>query len=213
MLRTYRPAILSIFAVLLLGAGHGVWTDRWVHSRELDRSLARLEGVPTDVGDWHGEDLPYEAEDMSRAGIQGCVYRKYTNSRTRDAVTILLVCGRGGPICVHTPDVCYTAAGFQQIGGTEKAVMGPAADFWNIHFTVPNSVVPRRLEIHYAWSRDGANWAAPDSPRFALARYPAVYKLYVVRDRPMQLREGDDTVKTFLAQFLLGLRAAMGAPS
>ncbi len=162
------------------------------------------------VGDWMGENVAYEPEDMTRNGIQGCVFRKYKNMRTGATVSILLVCGRGGPISVHTPDVCYTAAGYQQSGGQDRTqASGSMGDFWKGYFALPNAVVPKRLEIYWAWSRDGSSWSAPDSPRYTFARFPALYKLYVVRETPAKPRPEDDAVtKDFLALILPELHIA-----
>src|SRR5262249_9827140 len=110
------PILASLVLVGTLGAVHGGFTDRWGPSGPLERGPAALRRVPVAFGDWSGEDVPYEPEDMARAGIKGCVYRRYTHARTREVVSVLLVCGRGGPISVHTPDVCYAGAGYRQVG-------------------------------------------------------------------------------------------------
>ena len=207
MQKALSPLIVLFILVLLLGAGHGIWTDRWTNSTELENSLARLDKVPLNFGDWQGENLEYDPEDMSRAGIKGCVFRRYRNTRTGVSISVLLVCGRGGPICVHTPDVCYTAAGFQQSGGQVRTEIGSSSgDFWKMLFAVPNSIVPRRLEILWAWSLDGNTWSAPESPRYSFARFPAVYKLYVVRETPASRRDSDEISKDFLVRFLPELR-------
>lgn len=207
MRKTLIPMLGLLVLVLLLGAGHGIWTDRWVHSEDLEKSLARLDKTPKDTGDWQGENLEYEPEDMSRAGIKGCVFRKYRNTRTGATVTLLLVCGHGGPISVHTPDVCYSAAGFVQSGGQVRTELGPpAGDFWKSFFGMPNLIVPRRLEIFWAWSRDGQTWSAPDNSRYNFARFPAVYKLYVVRETPAPFRDDDRTIHDFLARLLPDIR-------
>ena len=205
-----KPMITTITCVLLLGAAHGYWTDRWKPSPDLQRSLDRLDRFPMNVGDWRGENVAYEPEDMSRSGIQGCVFRKYQNFRTGATVNVLLVCGRGGPISVHTPDVCYAAAGYQQLGAEERTQAGASiGDFWKGYFSLPNAVVPKRLEIFWAWSRDGSSWSAPDRPRYSFGRYRSLYKLYVVRETPAKPRPEDDSVtRDFMTQILPELRNA-----
>ena len=207
MLRGIKPIIAFLAIVLLMGAAHGIWVDRWVPSQELQQSIAKLETVPMTAGDWRGENVDYEAEDMARAGIKGCVLRKYQNTRTGETVSVLLVTGRGGPISVHTPDVCYTSAGFEQMGGQSKVSVGDAyGDFWKGIFVMPNAVVPRRLEIMWAWSRDGISWSANDKPRYAYARHAAVYKMYIVREPSPTARTEDEAVKEFLKSFLPALQ-------
>lgn len=209
----FKSIVGFLLLVTLMGAGHGIWTDRWVRSQELQQSLTRLERFPKDLGDWRGEEIAFEQEDMDRNGIRGCVFRKYRNIRTGATVSVLLVCGRGGPISVHTPDVCYTAAGYQQTSAQERAAMGESlGDFWKSYFSLPNAVVPKRLEIFWAWSRDGFTWSAPENPRYSFARYPALYKMYIVRETPAQSKVADETSKEFLGRMLPELRTAFGNP-
>src|SRR4029453_11021427 len=114
------PVLLSLTLVVALGVGYGLATDRWGASDELSRALVGLGRVPATFGDGVGEDVPFEAEDMARVGIKGCVFRRYQNVRTGEVVSFLLVCGRGGPISVHTPDVCYAGAGYRQVVDERK---------------------------------------------------------------------------------------------
>jgi hypothetical protein len=130
--------------------------------------------------------VEYEPEDMARAGIRGTVFRRYHHRRTRETVSFLLVCGRGGPISVHTPDVCYGGAGYRPLGGTDieeidLETLGKHA-FRVDRFAMPGGVSPTQLEVFLAWSRDGRTWEAPATARWSLARSPALYKLYVVRE-------------------------------
>src|SRR5438105_6868432 len=104
--KSFGPVLACTAAVAALGIAHGWWTDRWGPSERLQRSVAVLDRVPVSFGDWVGEDVPCASQEVDRAGIQGCVCRKYRNVQTGEVVSALLVCGRGGPISVHTPDVC-----------------------------------------------------------------------------------------------------------
>jgi hypothetical protein len=197
------PILASVVLVGTLGAVHGVFTDRWGPSGQLEQALAALDRVPAAVGDWSGEDVAYEPEDMARAGIKGCVFRRYKNARTREAVSVLLVCGRGGPISVHTPDVCYAGAGYRQVGDerTREVEVGAEArvPFRVARFAPPGGVSPTQLETYWAWSRDGRVWEAPQNPRLTLARSAALYKLYVTREfTPGARAEAADPCQTFL---------------
>jgi hypothetical protein len=182
------PTIASILCVATLGVVHGVYSDRWGPSDRLQQALQMVPRIPTQIANWEGEDLPYEPEDMIRAGIKGSVYRRYKNRRTGELVSCLLVCGRGGPISVHTPDVCYTSAGYQMTSAPQSRVIqstdGATATFHLSQFGKPRGLVPSQLDIYWAWSRDGALWEAPASARLSLARCPALYKLYVVCEVP-----------------------------
>ncbi len=211
------PLLVTAAIVATLGVVHGIATDRWGRSDKLERSLATLDRVPVSFGDWTGEDLTYEAEAMARAGIQGSVYRRYRHARTREVVSFLLVCGRGGPISVHTPDVCYAGSGYQPIGGTTHKEIdleaGGKHAFRIDRFAMPGGVSPSQLEVWLAWSRDGRTWEAPESARASLARYPALYKLYVVREylptRTENEKNESNPSEEFLRRALLELIQAL----
>src|SRR5205085_5635600 len=98
-----------------MGVVHGVYADRWGRSAQLERALAALPRVPAALGDWAGEERPLDPAVLKAGGIEGSVSRRYHNPRTGETVAVLIVCGRGGPISVHTPDVCYEGAGYRQL--------------------------------------------------------------------------------------------------
>ena len=78
---------------------------------------------------------------------------------------------------------------------------------------MPNSVLRKKLEISWTWSQDGLTWSAPDNPRYAFARFPAVYKMYVVREISAVTGVGDDTSKEFLNRLLPELQSSLGLPT
>src|SRR5688572_21527023 len=111
---TKLAAICVAFAAVLgVGAVQGVWSDRWNFGSEPEASASRLEGIPKHVGEWDGTDGQLNAQELAIGEIVGYVHRRYTNRRTGEAVTVLLSCGRSGPLSVHTPDVCYGGQGYE----------------------------------------------------------------------------------------------------
>lgn len=206
-----RLALLMIGFLALVctaGAFHGVMTDRWRPSSALRESLNRLDNLPKSFGDWSGTDSDIDPEALTRTGIRGYIYRTYRNARNGSAISALIVCGQGGPISVHTPDVCYAGNGYQA-ASAQRHVPIDSADFWAIEFAKPNAIVPERLQIYWSWSVDANTWISPENPRLALARFPAVYKLYLVRDLAGKSENNDKQMKDFLAAFLPELRQAL----
>src|SRR5689334_4408569 len=108
--------ILPLLAALLLVVGAGLIEDLWINrygsSAELESAVARLESLPLKVGAWEGEPLTLDEKQITRAGVRGYLLRRYVHRATGRALTVLLVCGRPGPVSVHTPDVCYASAGY-----------------------------------------------------------------------------------------------------
>src|SRR6478736_5172619 len=143
-MKSIIPLVVSIALVLAVGVVYGIQTDRWKISNELQEALERLPRTPTQVAEWHGTDVnEFEAEEMNRAGIKGWVYRRYETSR--DVVVVLIVAGRGGPISVHTPDVCYQGAGYRQVSDIARREItagSETASFWESKFEKSNAIVP-----------------------------------------------------------------------
>lgn len=202
------PLLACAVVVAAVGVVHGWWTDRWGPSERLQRTIAAMDRVPMAFGDWAGEDVPFPAEEVARAGIRRCVFRQYRNPHTGEVVSALLVCGRGGPISVHTPDVCYTGAGYRAVSD-ESARAFTAGEtehsFRVTRFAKPDGTAQGQLEVCWAWSEDGRRWEGLDAgrARLTLGRSPAVYKLYVVREYvPGSRAEAADPCGDFLRRAL-----------
>ena len=208
------PILISVLLVASIGVVHGVYTDRWGASGHLERALTGLPRIPLQMGDWTGEEVPHDAEELSRAGIKGGVFRRYTNSRTRETVSVLVVCGRGGPLSVHTPDICYGGAGYRQLEVEKRKELqiadGTRHSFKVARFIKPGDVIPTQLEIYWTWSRDGDAWQAPENPRFVLARSPALFKMYVLREFfPKSRAESLPSCESFLNETLPVIRQTL----
>jgi hypothetical protein len=214
MLRTL-PLVTVVAILVLAGVVQGLWTGRWHTSAALEEALTRLDAVPLTLGDWHGQALETDAEQREQAEAAGSLYRRYENRQTRATVSILLVCGRPGPVSVHPPDVCFRGAGYEPAAAPARAEVpldapGPAASFWTAEFVKRDAGVSHRLRLYWAWSADGT-WATPANPRLAFARVPALYKLYVFREVPSgaDSRADDEPCLVFLRQLLPELNHAL----
>jgi hypothetical protein len=184
MARTFSW-LVAFFLVIGAGVAQGLRTDRWSLSSEPAASAAKLDGLPLTLGDWDATDEKMEATEKDLAEIADYKLRTYTNKVTHKSVKILIMCGRPGPIAVHTPDVCFGGAGYKVIGERRQTVKLPGdlpqAEFMTARFVRTGGAEEQRLRILWAWSTDGA-WSAPDDPRWKFARSPALFKLYVMCD-------------------------------
>jgi hypothetical protein len=206
------PILVSLALVAAMGVAHGILSDRWGPSTQLEQAAARLSRVPTQFGDWTGTDLTLDPAVVKAASIEASVYRRYHNARTDETVSVLLVCGRGGPISVHTPDVCYEGAGHRQLAPERRQDLhaDERVDSFMTAKFVKAGVVPAQLEIYWGWSLDGTTWQAPANPRMSLARARALYKLYIVREyAPGSSAESVNTCEAFLKRALPEFRHAL----
>jgi hypothetical protein len=178
--------VLMILAVPILvgyGVAEGVWTNRWHNSQAVQQAVDRLRLVPAIVGDWQGQDLELDHWQVEQGEIDGYLMRHYVNQVTGEGFTVLIVCGRPGPIALHPPDICYQGAGYQPAKPPQRVAIdaaGVTAEFWQGDFRKPDAPVPDRLDIRWSWSATG-EWRASNSARMEFARHPALYKFYLVR--------------------------------
>lgn len=198
-------ATCVVFATVLASAAMaGLWTGRWGSSRALEDAVARLDNVPLTLGDaWDGQPEELRDREVAVAEVDGYVRRRYVHRRTGAVVSMLLVCGRPGPVSAHSPEVCYAGAGYgpaiapRQYEGPE----GTRSRFQVMDFQKQDVAAPTLLRVFLAWGYGGA-WSSPANPRVAFAGKPYLYKLYVVREMP---RAGESVNEDPIGGFLKDL--------
>ena len=208
MLRLLPPLVS---AVLIVGTGivHGFWSDRWAPAVEPQKAADRLTSLPMTIGEWDGKDPEKPGESVP--GVVGSLQRSYTHRITGATVTLALVCGRPGPVSIHTPDSCYAASGYK-VDTQSTVTVSPGVDFWTADAVRTKATEETRLRIFWAWNT-GAGWTAPGDARTAFARCPVLHKLYVLRElnslaEPIK----DDPALTFMRALLPELDARLFAP-
>jgi hypothetical protein len=205
-----RILSLAIAVALIVTSAvvHGRWTNRWGKSAETRNAVARLDRVAIDLGDWHAESRRMGPTEMYQADIEGGLLRRYKNQKDGSEISVLLVCGRPGPVSVHTPEVCYGGSGYESEADPLKFPITPegstrAAEFRLERFQKPRSAVPVHLNILWSFHAKG-RWCQPDDPRSALATEPFIYKLYVVHEaRSADPPAQDDPCVAFVRRDLL----------
>jgi hypothetical protein len=201
-------AILALLVLVASGVVHGLWTDRWRTTGEPAAWAARLADVPRTFGDWEGQDLTLDDNSLEVAEVTGYLARDYVHRRTGARVQVVIVCGRPGPISVHTPDVCLRGNGHGMVAAPAKYPVG-GAEFWTAKFRKDDAAVPVHLRMFWSWNA-GGGWKASASPRLDFARHPALYKLYVAR--PLAALEEPldrDPCLDLLPRLLPGLQRAL----
>jgi Protein of unknown function (DUF3485) len=212
----HRVILISSAALILAVSGvvHGLWTDRWTEPPDLSSAGERLKQVPLTVGSWQGSDLEMQ-DDATRLGLAGLITRRYVHQETGKVVTILLACGRPGPVCVHTPEACYGSSGYEvesprrfPLGG-DKAKDPP--EFWTARFLRQRTDGQTNLRIYWSW-HTSAGWRVADNPRLAFAPESQLHKLYVVRElaNPNEPAETDACVD-FLRDLLPAMQQSLFA--
>jgi hypothetical protein len=181
------PILIATAVVLFGGAIQGISSHRWTTDTSLAQAAARLDRVALNLGDWKGQALEYNSRDYRRAGIDGALLRRYVDVHTGETVMLLIVCGRPGPISVHTPEVCYAAAGYEVLGSRVRLAIATstpekASALWKIELRKLGTIVPEYLGVYYGWTMAGV-WQAPDGDaRIEFGGNPFLYKMYVIHE-------------------------------
>ena len=213
------PCLAASVVVIASGIVQGFRTDRWTISQELSEAVARINNVPSNFGDWTGSSMALNQKELDAGGIIGHLSRRYKNRRDGRIIDVLLVCGRPGPISVHTPDICYAGNGYVLRGSPTRLPVtfgepGQTAEAWRGDFVKQTAVATSGLRILWLWAH-GERWIAPDNPRLTFARYRSLYKLYVIRETGGVIPDpGEvDPTNQFLADFIPVLDRALDSSS
>jgi hypothetical protein len=206
-------ALTASALLIACGLVHGYWTDRWQPPIAAAAAAARMDAIPMEVGDWVGS--PVEVKNPQSGGVAGTLERRYENRRTGESVNVYLVCGRPGPVSIHTPEACYTAGGYVVGQKSKSAIREQGGDFWSADAVKTTASEEARLRIYWSWN-DGKGWTAPSDARWTFVanrRSPILYKLYVQRDLggPVQASK-EEPCQAFLQAMLPQLDRTLFAP-
>ncbi len=207
--------VAALALIVASGFGHGAWTNRWRTAPALTELAARLEFVPTVLGDWTATPRAIPPRELAMAGAVGYISRVYTNPTKGLRVSVLLLCGLPGNISTHTPDACYPGAGYM-LGDGERFVQHygdpeRAAEFQTA-IASRAGTDPSFLRLYWAWHGSGG-WSAPRM-RWALAAEPMLSKLYIVRETGgVAVDPKNDPCTQFMSLLLPELDCAMSPSS
>ncbi len=203
----------ALVIIILTGVVHGDLTGRWGASQELQDAVVRLEAIPSTVGSWHATDIELDPRQVEIGEIAGYVARRYEGP-SGAGFTVMIVCGRPGPIAAHTPEWCYGGAGYHAEGSPLAESLdigeGRRSAFWVSTFRKERVAVPEDLEICWSWNAEGG-WQAPENARVAFAPNRFLYKLYVVRDASADGGRGEEEEarREFIRHLIPGVNAAL----
>jgi hypothetical protein len=208
--KTTLSPIVRFAIVLAAGIGITIATgvvcgrasQRWGAVPDLVAAGDHLKTLPKQIGSWQ----LVEEEEMGAAEIQmlscaGYVNRKYADQQTGEVVSLAIYVGPPGPIAVHTPEVCYSSRDFTAEGARKRVEFTGANDLthalWNTRFR-SNNAIGERLTVYYGWLADN-EWNATESPRFAFAGSPMLFKLQIAANMPASDEAGQqDPCRDFL---------------
>jgi hypothetical protein len=211
-------AIVAAGAIVAVAVFEGVRSNRWGATEDVRAASAKLDKVSIKFGNWVGTDAPIDEKIIRIAEASGNVSRFYENSKSKERVTVLLLCGPTGPIAAHTPEVCYGGLGFACKGKPARKTLTfantSAGSFWTARFE-KKSLNDEAQKVYWAWSGNG-DWEASSNPRTDYALRTVLYKLYVSRadDPASQPRDPkNEPIENFLEEFLPIVKSALSSAS
>jgi hypothetical protein len=191
-MRRHLPAAVMAALILTAGTIHGRWTNRWARATELQHAVDHLGRLPLAFGDWEGrENVLDENERKMYEASEAAMWltRSYVHRKTGEALSLLVLCGPPGPTAAHSPEACYGGGGYELSGPPEREEIRfgtppETAVFQAGNFRRSDAASSMGLRIYWSY-RGGSAWEVPYNTRLAFARYPALYKVYVVRQMAM----------------------------
>jgi hypothetical protein len=199
---------LGLIITLTVGGAlvHGRLSNRWGPSQSMIEAGAVLNRIPEGIEGWElqpSQPLPEYARSMLEC--VGDISRSYVSTTTQASIGLSLILGPVGTIAVHSPEICFPSQNFRLLGERKQVKIrdakGTDHNFWKVQFR-SQDLEARLVHVYYAWSTGGP-WSAPDSPRFAYAASPYLYKVQLVGyPSPAATKESEDPVPAFLSAFL-----------
>lgn len=179
-------AVILLATLVSVGVVHGLWTDRWPE-RNAGAAIQEMDSIPLSFGAWEGKGADEDAADAILDINKNSLTRRYVNHTDGTVASIYLTRGRPGPMVIkHLPTECYVSSGYKMVG-QPKRYLSPSSEpnspdeFWVATFKKSSDVLPIVVRVYWSWSATG-QWQTPDRPRITFARYPMLYKLYVVQN-------------------------------
>ena len=176
------PVIAGI--VLILGGfAHGLRSDRWGDRPDVLTAAEKLSNVPATIGNWHSEEEgTIDQREITLAGAQGYLSRRYISRDDGRTVYVTILCGRHGPISVHPPTACFVGAGWNLNDTPVKYSIQTGEppqnkEFWLADFSKTTNVT-QIIRTFWSWSVSG-DWEAAAHPRLKFANSPFLYKIYI----------------------------------
>lgn len=202
-------ALVGSAALITCGIVHGFWTDRWAPTVETAEAAQRLNAIPLELDDWEGEVIETKPGEAGE-DVAGWIRRRYVHRKTGVTVSLLLVCGKGGPVSIHPPEVCYSANGYL-LNNKVRYETGNES-MWKTDVIRTSATEETRKRLYWGWN-DGGGWTASAEPRSQFARRPVVHKLYVERVvSGVNESNQSEPCEEFLSVLLPALRRTLFTP-
>jgi len=213
-----RLAVVA--AILAASGGARLWQER-----RIERSLERgrispfpLADLPMDLESWKGRVTKMDPRIVRASGSTDIITRHYVNQRTGVGLDVVILYGPTSDMFIHTPELCYPAAGYETLPGTvERPIVvegSGTVPFRSLAFTKGEGGVADTQEVYYSLWYDG-HWTTQSTSPKASQRIPGMYKVQIARRiSGRERRDLDNPCEPFLVSLVgeIEARMARGRP-
>lgn len=206
-LKRWFLGIISALAMILLGGvAHGVLSNRWGISEDIQSLGKNIRSIPMEIGPWKcSKDDKLDDRVVGILEATGYLSRIYVHQATGETVNVFLVFGPKGPIAVHTPEICYSARAVTPTSERQPVPCvydGTEGSIWKLGFET-NTIEKRKMTVYYGWT-DGGPWQAAKSPRFWRTDF-----LYKIQTSCQATGKKEDSTDEFFKLFMPEVRKVM----
>jgi EpsI family protein len=196
-----------VCALLVSSGAIRLWHARRVReTAESGRTSAfPLKELPLTLGNWRGADAILDPRIAQHTGASDAVFRRYVDQATGATVEVIVLYGPAVELFIHTPEVCYSAAGYTQSGVSGRRVVttrGVAAPFQSLVFEKGQGGDADILEVYYSWRHQG-HWTPELGMMKQIERIPGMYKVQLARRLTVHERRDVDNPCESLLEFLV----------
>src|SRR5262249_49697393 len=153
--------LIAITVVAAIVQGRA--TNRWGASDTVANAATIFTRLPKTFGDWNLLE-PQKLSPQVCGMLQTEHYLQgvYEHRSTGQRATLTLLLGPPGPMSVHVPEICYSAADFSQISERHRVSIGLGDTndtAWMTQFHSMHDVQGTVVRVYYSW-HDGQRWNA-----------------------------------------------------
>ena len=116
--------LVASFVMLTFGMGYHSLAARLadpVSSVSIDPAI--LKGLPTQFGDWTGQDVPIDEAIALATDTDALINRRYSRGNSLENVGLYIAYGtKARELMPHRPEVCYPCAGWTRTGRRSVAL-------------------------------------------------------------------------------------------
>jgi hypothetical protein len=207
--------LMAICVTIFSGMLHGRIRYEFGLGQDLTEQVKVVESLPPEFGQTEdgrpawvmvGEQQELDDEVVELLECSGYYQAAYRSTLHPEwVVQLLLMVGPSGPLLVHSPDVCYPAAGNQLLSGPERVEVtlsgGESAELQAMMFKQWR-LEGAKVRVGYAFST-GKEWQSPTDARRHFAGAPYLYKMQLHTTLPADFKLSDkvDPIAYFVSSF------------